>query len=302
MIVLLTSCACGVRTQQKPISNPAASASSSAVTETTADIAYFTKQWKTCADQYMTLARSDATAKKSEFYYSAATCLAREGRIDDAFASLDASIESSWHDVAQWQTDADLESARADARWPALLAKVDERIEVWQRTLKAPELRRELLALAAEDQRARNVWLEATEPKTANALEHEVEVIDQTDTIALKKMIARYGWPNKTLIGDDGMHAAWLLAQHADHNRELQRDILTRMKPMVQSGDVEPADFAFLYDRVAVADTGKQLYGTQFKNSKEPFPIEDEAGVDARRKAMGMSTMAERIRLMAVKR
>jgi len=300
MTVLIAVCACSsTPAPTKP--NPKLVASPSTITETTADIAYFTKRWKTCADQYMTLARSGPPSKHGEFYYSAATCLAEDGRLDAAFAALDASIEASWHDPAQWQVDADLAAARADARWPALLAKLAERIEVWQRALKAPELRRQILALTAEDQRARNAWLEATEPKIANALELEVEAVDQKDTAALKEMIARYGWPGKTLIGDDGVHAAWLLAQHADRDRELQRDILARMKPMVQR-DVEPADYAFLYDRVAVADTGKQLYGTQFKNSKEPFPIEDEAGVDARRKAMGMSTMAERIQLMAVKR
>lgn len=182
-----------------------------------------------------------------------------------------------------------------------MLAKLRARVDTWERTLKAPELRRELLALAAEDQRACNAWLAASEATIADALEHEVELVDQTDTAALKEMIANYGWPGKTLVGDDATHAAWLLAQHADRDRALQRDVLARMKPMVDSGEVAPADYAFLYDRVAVADTGKQLYGTQFKNKKEPFPIEDEAGVDARRKAMGMSTMAERRQVIAVK-
>jgi hypothetical protein len=72
------------------------------------------------------------------------------------------------------------------------------------------------------------------------------------------------------------------------------------MKPMVGSGEVAARDYAFLHDRIAVAKNRKQLYGTQF-NGSEPFPIEDEAHVDERRKAMGMSSMAESKRLMNAK-
>ena len=68
------------------------------------------------------------------------------------------------------------------------------------------------------------------------------------------------------------------------------------MKPLVATGDVAKGDFAYLTDRVLVADGKKQLYGTQFhdvKGKMEPQPIEDEASVDKRRKEMGLSTLAE---------
>ena len=61
---------------------------------------------------------------------------------------------------------------------------------------------------------------------------------------------------------------------------------------MVDVGEVAAADYAYLYDRIAVAENREQLYGTQF-NGPEPFPIEDELNVDARRKAIGLSTLAE---------
>jgi hypothetical protein len=41
-----------------------------------------------------------------------------------------------------------------------------------------------------------------------------------------------------------------------------------------------------------VVEGKPQRYGTQFKGGK-PQPIEDEANVDARRKAIGLNTMAE---------
>ena len=43
---------------------------------------------------------------------------------------------------------------------------------------------------------------------------------------------------------------------------------------------------------MAVAEGKSRRHGTQFKDSK-PRPIEDEANVDARRKAIGLNAMAE---------
>jgi hypothetical protein len=45
-----------------------------------------------------------------------------------------------------------------------------------------------------------------------------------------------------------------------------------------------------------VGENEKQVYGTQFRevNGKmEPFPIEDEANVDERRKEVGLPPLAE---------
>lgn len=58
-------------------------------------------------------------------------------------------------------------------------------------------------------------------------------------------------------------------------------------------GDADPQNYAYLYDRVAVAENRPQRFGTQFGPDREPRPIEDEANVDARRKAIGLGTMAE---------
>jgi hypothetical protein len=47
-----------------------------------------------------------------------------------------------------------------------------------------------------------------------------------------------------------------------------------------------------------VGEHRKQTYGTQFHGKQEPAPIEDEAHVDERRKAVGLSSMAEYRRMM----
>ena len=74
------------------------------------------------------------------------------------------------------------------------------------------------------------------------------------------------------------------------------------MEKAVKSGEATGQDFAYLTDRVRVGEGKKQLYGTQFQGAgdkMEPYPIEDEAGVDRRRKEVGLPTMAKYRKLLA---
>jgi hypothetical protein len=169
------------------------------------------------------------------------------------------------------------------------------------------ELRAELKKRVQEDQDARRKmidWMKehgVTDPAKAKQAENEpvakkLAEIDEANTKWLKGIVDKHGWPGTKLVSEHGAHDAWLLVQHADRDREFQKKCLGLMKPLVETGEVAKGDFAYLTDRVLVADGKKQLYGTQFHdvNGKmEPQPIEDEANVDKRRKEMGLSTMAE---------
>ena len=39
--------------------------------------------------------------------------------------------------------------------------------------------------------------------------------VDKENQIWLGMVIDKFGWPGKSLVGRDGAHAAWMLAQHA---------------------------------------------------------------------------------------
>jgi hypothetical protein len=61
-------------------------------------------------------------------------------------------------------------------------------------------------------------------------------------------------------------------------------------------GDVSRVDLAYLTDRVLVNEGKKQIYGTQFHEvdgKMVPLPVEDEAGLSARRAELGMISMEE---------
>lgn len=119
---------------------------------------------------------------------------------------------------------------------------------------------------------------------------------DRDNTEAMKRILYEYGWPGKSLVGEDGAHDAWLLVQHADSDRAFQKRCLVLIQRAAAKGEASKIDLAYLTDRILVAENKPQRYGTQFRQAPTgemiPYPIEDEANVDARRRSAGMPTLA----------
>jgi tRNA A37 N6-isopentenylltransferase MiaA len=166
------------------------------------------------------------------------------------------------------------------------------------------ELRKELAAMVKVDQEVRNEFIKLLNKENADSdaakkgdspLAKKLEEIDRKNTARMKEIVAKHGWPGKSVVGADGAHDAWLLIQHADKDRDFQKRCLALMKDMAK-GEVSGQDIAYLSDRVLVGDGKKQLYGTQCQvvNGEVKFqPIEDEANVDKRRVEIGLMPLAE---------
>jgi hypothetical protein len=131
-----------------------------------------------------------------------------------------------------------------------------------------------------------------------------VAPVDQDNNARLREIIARHGWPGRRLAGDDGAHAAWLLAQHAPP--ELQEEFLPLLEDAVTREDASSADLAYLRDRVLMHRGEPQLYGTQYRildGILELWTVRDPAGLDERRAALGLEREAEnRARLLEARR
>jgi hypothetical protein len=155
-----------------------------------------------------------------------------------------------------------------------------------------PELALELQAMVDEDQKMR----ERTEVEEG----YWDEEIDIKNTLRMKEIISKFGFPSISLVGDVGSSNAWLLIQHADLDVDFQKQCLDLMKTL-PDGEIDKARIAYLEDRVRVNEGKPQLYGTQFdqKNGKHiPRVIEDEDKINDRRAKMGMGTLDEQIKLM----
>jgi len=168
-------------------------------------------------------------------------------------------------------------------------------------TASAPEiddeLRRVLLHMEQIDQDARRAV--GHDPEALKKINQEIDI---PNTERMKKIIAAYGWPGKSLVGRDGASAAWLLVQHATHDAKFMEQCLAMMQVSAERGEASRNDLALLIDRVRVRQGKPQLYGTQFRSGPDgllaPDPIEDEVHLDERRKTMGLSTMAEYVRMI----
>lgn len=148
------------------------------------------------------------------------------------------------------------------------------------------ELRRELLARRDEDQRTRTA---VPPPQGQYMVQLPDEVAarwQRIDRDRLGDVLNGQGWPGRTLVGEDGAAAAWLLAQHADRDPVRQRTFLQALRGAVDQGEASEAHLAYLEDRVRVNAGLPQLYGTQFTVTDGvfgPWAIEDPQRLDKRR-------------------
>jgi hypothetical protein len=87
------------------------------------------------------------------------------------------------------------------------------------------------------------------------------QLADEHDA-RLSEIIDSLGWPGRSLVGEDGADAAWVIAQHADRHQEARRGWLPLLEQAVAEGEADPRHLARLTDRVALVDGRPQSYGT----------------------------------------
>lgn len=125
-----------------------------------------------------------------------------------------------------------------------------------------------------------------------------MEGVHKSNTARLAAIIEQYGWPGKSLVGEEGAWAAWLIAQHSIGNPPFMRHCLSLLKQAAVNNEVIPWHAAMLEDRIRMYDGKPQIYGTQFQPNKngelEPYPIENPESVNGRRLTVGLNTIEER--------
>lgn len=133
----------------------------------------------------------------------------------------------------------------------------------------------------------------------------EMEQVHNSNADHLSKIIDECGWPTNDMVGSEGAEAAWLIVQHAIGNPQFQRKCLSLLKTEVKLGRIDAKQVAYLEDRICVFEGKNQIYGTQFDwddNGKlSPKPIQDPEEVDALRKTIGLSPLAEVIEQMRLR-
>lgn len=119
----------------------------------------------------------------------------------------------------------------------------------------------------------------------------EAETARQT----LEEIIALVGWPTIDGFGATADADAWLIVQHADHDRAFQRRMLALLEGL-PAGATDPQNIALLTDRIAIAEGRPQTYGTQGEcrgGAWEPLELMNPTDVDQRRASVGLPPLSE---------
>ena len=92
------------------------------------------------------------------------------------------------------------------------------------------------------------------------------------------------------------------MIQHCDQDIKFQQQALSLMSKQVKLHNASGENFAFLQDRILISTNKKQTYGTQVRydpatKTAKPFPVQDSANVDKRRKAVGLTPLSEYLKV-----
>jgi len=91
----------------------------------------------------------------------------------------------------------------------------------------------------------------------------ELYEADRRNLAEFRQIVQALGrWPGRSLVGDDGARAAWLIALHADRDRSFQRECLAMVEEAVAAGEAEASHFEQMEDRLDVAERRKPRHGT----------------------------------------
>jgi hypothetical protein len=125
------------------------------------------------------------------------------------------------------------------------------------------------------------------------------DILSQKHVMVLKKIINDFGWPSKESFDEDCSFAAWLIAQHANHDPVFQKKACLHISYLTERW--APIYWIFLTDRILVNENKPQLYGTQYTKSGALWPILNPENLEARRKKMQLEPMEYYQDIMAIK-
>ena len=166
-------------------------------------------------------------------------------------------------------------------------------------------LHKELLEMGRRDQEVRERLIPlafsavAGPPsQTIMTLIEQQREVDEANFRRLDEIVKQYGWPGKTLVGEEASSVAHLLIQHADLDR--QKRYLPMLKSAAGAGETGAWTVAMLEDRIRVSGGQNQLYGSNFERRPDGTcvitPIEDPVHLDERRQAVGLPSIQEYLR------
>jgi uncharacterized protein DUF6624 len=125
----------------------------------------------------------------------------------------------------------------------------------------------------------------------------EMEILHIHNAGILNDIIEKIGYPTIDKVGRKASEAAWFVIQHSISQPEFMKKCVQLLENAVSDNQADPANLAYLSDRIAVFENKFQLYGTQFdwddNGNLSPNPFDELSKVNERRKSLGLNTLEE---------
>jgi uncharacterized membrane protein YphA (DoxX/SURF4 family) len=173
------------------------------------------------------------------------------------------------------------------------------------------DLQKELDAIYKTDQGIRQIFMsQDPEEQKAIAIRNGIPVqdnfkdyfplskeIDSSNILAVEKIIAKYGYPGKRLVGEPLNKAAYYVIQHSTKIPKY----LELIKSTAKEGELPMSLAAMMEDRLLMYEGKEQIYGTQGRtiNINQPnqqniiWPIADFENINKRRSEAGFTDTVE---------
>lgn len=153
------------------------------------------------------------------------------------------------------------------------------------------DLKRQLDSIMVFDQKYRKDW------ETYDKHDLEQSVIDSTNLVFIDNVLKKYGYPGKSLVGENTNEVAFYVIQHSFNISKY----LPLIKEAGKKGELPLTRAAMMEDRFLLHQGKKQIYGTQgfTLNARSPnpiniiWPIQDLESVDKKRKEAGFDMTVE---------
>ncbi|WP_431241191.1 DUF6624 domain-containing protein [Flavobacterium sp. P21] len=152
--------------------------------------------------------------------YKASSVYALNENKSKAFEYLNIALDKGWTEAEALSIDPYFDFLRSNYKkeWEAITERAFKNEKQFEKTIKLPELRRQINAMTIQDQRIRYLKIQTSDPNQLANLQQQINELDFKNLTQAKEIIKKYGWPKISEIGKDGSNNLWLIVQHADQD------------------------------------------------------------------------------------
>jgi hypothetical protein len=232
--------------------------------------------------------------KDRESIYKIATMYALLNKNEKAFAYIDKTIKK---DSTMWVLEEpDFYNLISDSRWKTIEDNQIKKVEIKKGIFKNKELIKNTYRMYLKDQA---LFYEIEHFKNKKHYVDLKRKINNENLKDLELIIAKYGWPSISLVGDELATTTFLIVQHQE-NLESQKKYLVFMSEALKKNDLKKYQYAYLNDRILIEEGKKQICGTQLTYDKvkksiyfDVESIESINELDWNRKKYDMESISE---------